>query len=116
MRGPAVSVGAALRHNRDMTPPVDAQSALAVLEIAEKLYEKMVEQQRAKVLRLAREAVPHISSEDVMNPMDFPALKQHPTFEYEDGLLNGLIAAQIALRAEIRQRVLPPLPDPRELP
>jgi hypothetical protein len=75
-----------------------------LLQIAEELFNKMSEQQRVKVLRLAREAVPYISSEDVMNPNDYPELKAHPTFDYEDGILAGIIAAQIALRAEMRGR------------
>ena len=74
------------------------------LRIAEGLYSRMIDQQRQKVLRLAREAVPNIGPEDVLNPLDFPQLKAHPTFEYEDGILAGLVAAQIALRAELRRR------------
>lgn len=62
----------------------------------------MIEQQRVKVLKLAREALPHLGPEDVLNPIDFPELKAHPTFEYEDGILAGLISAQIALRADLR--------------
>jgi len=79
--------------------------------MADALYERMIEQQRAKVLALAREAVPYISSEDVMNPNDFPQLKAHPTFDFEDGILSGLISAQVALRAEIKMRFLPPPPS-----
>jgi hypothetical protein len=71
---------------------------------AEALLDQMISQQRAKVLRLAREAVPNIGPEDVLNPHDFPELKAHPTFEFEDGLLSGLVAAQVALRAEHRGR------------
>ncbi len=71
---------------------------------AEALLEQMISQQRAKVLRLAREAVPNIGPDDVLNPHDFPQLKAHPTFEFEDGLLSGLVAAQVALRAEYRRR------------
>ena len=73
-------------------------------QAAETLLEGMISQQRAKVLRLAREAVPHLGPEDVLNPQDFPELKAHPTFEFEDGLLSGLVAAQVALRAEYRSR------------
>jgi len=65
-------------------------------QAAEALLEGMISQQRAKVLRLAREAVPNIGPEDVLNPHDFPELKAHPTFEFEDGLLSGLVAAQAA--------------------
>jgi len=53
----------------------------AVAGWAEALFDQMIEQQRQKVLRLAREAVPHISSEDVMNPNDYPELKAHPKAE-----------------------------------
>lgn len=73
---------------------------------AESLLEQMISQQRAKVLRLAREAVPNIGPEDVLNPHDFPELKAHPTFEFEDGLLSGLVAAQVALRAEHRKQTI----------
>jgi hypothetical protein len=81
---------------------------LGALDVLEPLFEQMISTQRQKVLRLAREAVPNVGLDDILNPHDFPALKAHPTFEYEDGLLAGLMAAQIAARAEIRQRVLPP--------
>ncbi|HKD41569.1 MAG TPA: hypothetical protein VKB87_14905 [Myxococcaceae bacterium] len=74
-----------------------------LIAAADSLLERMIEQQRAKVLKLAREALPHLSAEDVLNPFDFPELKAHPTFDYEDGILAGLISAQIALRAELRE-------------
>jgi hypothetical protein len=80
------------------------ETAERFLRLSESLFIKMIDQQRKKVLRLAREAVPNIGPEDVLNPHDFPELKAHPTFEYEDGILAGLVAAQIALRAEIRTR------------
>ena len=85
-----------------MTPGVDD-----FFPAAEALLEQMIAQQRAKVLRLAREAVPNIGPDDVLNPHDFPQLKAHPTFEFEDGLLSGLVAAQVALRAEYRTRSEP---------
>lgn len=82
----------------------DGAAPAPLLATLEALLERMIEQQRAKVLKLAREALPHLSPEDVLNPFDFPELKAHPTFEYEDGILAGLISAQIALRAELRSR------------
>ena len=87
-----------------MTP----DAAIAALEALEPVLENMIAQQRAKVLKLAREAVPHLSPEDVMNPYDFPELKAHPTFEYEDGILAGLVSAQIALRVELKKHLAPP--------
>lgn len=84
-----------------------AQEALALMEA---LFERMVTQQQKKVLRLAREAVPNITPEEVRNPHDFPELKAHPTFEFEDGLLSGLVSAQVAVRSELRRQFMPPLP------
>jgi hypothetical protein len=79
-----------------------------VQEILEVLFEKMIAQQRAKVLKLAREAVPNLGPEDVLNPHDHPELKAHPSFEFEDGILSGLVSAQVAVRAELRSRSMPP--------
>jgi hypothetical protein len=81
------------------------QMAQEMLELGSQLYERMISQQQAKVLRLAREAVPNISPEELRNPHDFPQLKEHPTFEFEDGILAGLISANVALRAEIKGRL-----------
>lgn len=80
-------------------------NAQEMLELSHSLFERMIAQQQAKVMRLAREAVPNIGPEDLRNAHDFPELKEHPTFEYEDGILAGLISAQIALRAEIKGRL-----------
>ena len=86
------------------------EMAEEMLQLTTQLLDRMITQQQAKVLRLAREAVPNISPEEVRNSHDFPELKEHPTFEFEDGILSGLIAAQIALRAEIKGRL--PLEPP----
>ncbi|MCP3138496.1 hypothetical protein [Pyxidicoccus xibeiensis] len=86
------------------------QLAQEMLELSAQLFERMISQQQAKVLRLAREAVPNISPEEVRNSHDFPQLKEHPTFEFEDGILSGLISAHVAMRAEIKGRL--PLAPP----
>ncbi len=87
------------------------ENAQEMLELSHSLFGRMIAQQQAKVMRLAREAVPNIGPEDLRNAHDFPELKAHPTFEYEDGILAGLISAEIALRAEIKSR-LPHRPPP----
>lgn len=89
-----------------------SSGAQAIYETLDVLFDGMVASQRKKVLKLAREAVPNIGPEDVLNPHDFPALKAHPTFEFEDGLLSGLVAAQIAVRVELKTRFLPAPPPP----
>jgi hypothetical protein len=85
-----------------------AGEAERFLLLCEHLFSTMIHQQREKVLRLAREAVPRLSPEDVLNPHDFPQLHEHPTFEFEDGILAGLIASHVALRAEIKHTAMDP--------
>ncbi len=60
------------------------------------MLEEMIEQQRAKLLKLGREIIPYLTSDDILQPNDFPELENHPVFRYEEGLLAGLLAVQIA--------------------
>jgi len=66
----------------------------------EKLLEEMVQQQKQKVQKVANILNPRVTREDILNPQDFPELKFDPQFNYEDGILSGLIAAQTAIRRE----------------
>ena len=68
----------------------------------ERLLEEMVAQQDAKVLALARKIVPHVTPEDLRNPHDFAPLVESADFNYEDGILAGLKAAAVAIRAARR--------------
>ena len=68
---------------------------------SEALLTGMIDQQRAKVTNRAREVMPGCTFEDVMNPDGVEPLRADPVFNYEDGILAGLIAAQVALRAGV---------------
>ena len=70
----------------------------------EALFEEMISQQRAKVMGIARSLNPRLTADDVLSPLDFPELAGDGRFNYEDGLLAGLISAQIAVRAHFRRR------------
>ena len=93
-----------MEYRPDVAVSLSPDEAARLLDLSERLFGPMIERQREKVLRLAREVVPNIGPEDVLNPHDFPKLHDHPGFEFEDGLLTGLIASHLALRAEIKQR------------
>jgi hypothetical protein len=69
----------------------------------ENLFEELVEEQRKKLLKFARQLVPHITPDDLLQPNDFPELEQHPLFRYEEGVLEGLLTAQMAYRARKKQ-------------
>ena len=68
---------------------------------AETRLQEMIEFQREKLLKLAREILPDLTPEDLRNPQDFPELRQDPIFNYEDGLLAGYLAVQIAMRSRL---------------
>jgi len=82
-----------------VAPNESPLSGEALLE----LLEPMIAQQREKVLATARRRVPYLTGDDILNPHDFPELERAPEFHYEDGILAGLLAAQMALRAKLRE-------------
>ena len=47
---------------------------------------------------LARRLVPHATPEDLRNPHDFAPLLESAEFNFEDGILAGLLSAAAALR------------------
>ena len=57
----------------------------------------MITQQKAKLLKIATEIVPYVTSDDILQPNDFPELESHPFFRYEEGVLEGLQSALAAL-------------------
>lgn len=81
-----------------MTPEDAADAEL------EALFDQMIAQQRARVLEIARRLSPRITADDTLQPHDVPELAADPRFNFEDGLLAGLISAQMAARAQRRQR------------
>jgi hypothetical protein len=61
------------------------------------------EQQRAKVLALARRLRPGLTLGDIANPHDFPELGDGD-WQYEDGILAGIQSVLAAVRAEARRQ------------
>lgn len=70
----------------------------------ETLFDQLVQSQRTKILACARRIVPHVTEEDLLQPNDFPALELHPHFRYEEGILEGLLTAQMAYTAWKKDR------------
>lgn len=63
------------------------------------LLQEMIDLQQAKVLSSARRILPDLTTDDILQPNDFPDLENHPHFRYEEGILEGLRSVQMALRA-----------------
>lgn len=64
----------------------------------EKTLEELVDYQRQRLFVLGRQFVPNLTPDDLLQPNDFPELEANPIFRYEEGVLAGVQAAQIALR------------------
>ena len=58
----------------------------------------LIEGQKAKMLEFARTLIANITAEDLLQPQDYPELENHAYFRYEEGVLEGLLTAQMALR------------------
>jgi hypothetical protein len=69
----------------------------------EGLLAAMAAQQEGRVLSLARRLRPGLTAEDVRNAHDYTELRD-ADFQFEDGLLAGLLAAATAVRARRRER------------
>jgi len=65
----------------------------------QRVLAELIVQQAAKVREVAARIDPRLTADDLLQPHDFPALARDPGFNYEDGVLAGLRAADAALRA-----------------
>lgn len=96
----------------DRAPPIGEQPSDQRQTIDERLTEqvlddligRMIAHQRARVLTQAQAIDPRLCADDILQPDDYPALAGDPRWNYEDGVLAGMQAIQIALRSELRRR------------
>jgi hypothetical protein len=72
-----------------------------ILGLVDRLMLEMIAQQEDKVLEMARQIHPGLTTEDIRNPHDFPDLIQNGIWNFEDGILAGLKSAHMALRAKL---------------
>jgi ADP-ribose pyrophosphatase len=69
----------------------------------ERLLDELEEQQRCRVLELARRLRPGLTLEDLRNPHDFRELDDRD-WQYEDGVFTGVQGVLAAVRARGRER------------
>lgn len=68
------------------------------------LMEELVAGQREKVLRSGRMSIPNLTTEDVLQPNDYPELENNPFFRYEEGVLEGILTVRAALLALFKEK------------
>jgi hypothetical protein len=67
------------------------------------LLERMIADQRQRLLALARRLEPEVGPDDLLQPHDHPRLAASPDFNFEDGILAGYLAFRAAVRASRRR-------------
>lgn len=65
----------------------------------EKTLDELASYQKNRLLKVAREIMPNITEEDVLQPFDYPQLEQNVDFRYEEGVYSGILSAKAALLA-----------------
>ena len=74
-------------------------------ELMQKTMHEVIGMQEAKLLAFGRKIVPQLTSDDILQPNDFPELENDPHFRYEEGVLEGMRTVEMALRASLRERM-----------
>ncbi len=64
----------------------------------EQTIDQMIDRQKQLLLTLGRRIIPALTSDDILQPNDYPQLEGHPEFRYEEGVLAGMQVIQTALR------------------
>lgn len=69
----------------------------------EKLLEELSAAQQAKMLACGRTFIPNLTTEDALQPNDYPELETNPYFRYEEGVLEGILTVRSALAALFKE-------------
>lgn len=65
----------------------------------EGVFKALIELQKKKIRQCADSIIPGLTEDDLLQPNDFTALESNPLFRYNEGVLEGLMSAQMAYRA-----------------
>ena len=69
------------------------------------LIDQIIHAQEGKLLNCGRAFIPNLTSEDVLQPNDYPVLETNPHFRYEEGSLAGMHTIRCALLAFFQDSV-----------
>ena len=70
----------------------------------ESFFDELIDQQNEKMSAFARKIIPNLTSDDLLQPCDFPQLENNAHFRYEEGILDGLRTAKMAFLASKREK------------
>lgn len=64
-----------------------------------KILDQLYENQKSRLQNVGESILPNVTSDDLLQPMDFADLEEHPIFRFEEGVLSGLGEARAAIFA-----------------
>jgi len=68
-----------------------------------KLLEELELYQKKHLMDFAKQFVPNITEEDILQPNDYSALESNPLFRYEEGVFHGVLATISAIQAFLKK-------------
>jgi len=74
-----------------------------MMQQLEALFNELIDLQEKKLLSYAATIIPNITTDDILQPNDYPELENHPFFRYEEGVLKGLHSAKMAVLAQQKE-------------
>ena len=69
----------------------------------DEVFEDLINYQKEKILSFGRSIIPYLTQDDLLQPSDYPELELNPIFRYEEGVLEGLLTAQMAYQRAIKE-------------
>ena len=72
----------------------------------EKIFDELIKLQQIKIKTCAESIIPNLTDDDLLQPNDFPALESNPYFRYNEGVLEGLMAAKAAYLAQLAAEIV----------
>ncbi|ANH78791.1 hypothetical protein [Candidatus Chlamydia sanziniae] len=66
-----------------------------IIELLNQLYED----QKIRLQKIGEEILPNLTSDDLLQPMDFSELEENSFFRFEEGVLSGIGEVRAAILA-----------------
>lgn len=70
----------------------------------EEIFEELIAYQKERILNFGRSIIPYLTQDDLLQPNDYPELENNPLFRYEEGILEGILTAQMVYQRTLKEK------------
>lgn len=70
----------------------------------EEIFEELIAYQKERILNFGRSIIPYLTQDDLLQPNDYPELENNPLFRYEEGILEGILTAQMVYQRALKEK------------